>query len=397
MNQLSDLHKTLKEIISDNPDFQTSLLDFYLKSNYDKYISSIKSRKGRSLCITGSNTQTIKEQLKKIVLISDTVVFHTAEYDKHPTLDAFPFPGGFNSDLVRVMTLTDQETKKTQLPNAAELLQVIGLTLSDDQLEPIHDTILGYDFDNPRNHYKINQYYLSTSRKSDIKGNERPILVGLTEKYSDSLYQFIFQEADFLFSNGNLIFSPYLRTSTKESYTLQNMIKAGEINSDLSVFNSDFADTAIGMDILENIPIPYIENVSISVLSEIMKDEGEALAVFRKEFHRAIEDLRELKDADSIKREIRNIKRNLLEDELDKVEQLCKKVVKMKTLSATGAVLTTGIIGVSAYFGLDIASIILAGGGTGIATANEYYRHYTDKQELKRNPMYLLWKIKSKE
>lgn len=397
MNQLSDLHKSLKEIISDNPDFQASLLDFYLKSNYEKYISSIKSRVGRSLCITGSNTQTIKDQLKKVIFISDTVIFHTTEYEKHPTLDAFPFPGGFNSDLVRVMTLTNQETKKTQLPNAAELLQVIGLTLSDDQLEPIHDTILGYDFDNPRNNYKINQFYLSTSRKSDSKGNERPILVGLTEKYNDSLYRFIFKEADFLFSNGNLIFSPYLRTSSKESHTFQNMLKAAEINSDLSVFNSDFSNTTIGMDILENIKIPYIENVSISVLSEIMKDEGEALTSFRKEFHRAIEDLRDLRDAESIKREIRNIKRSLFEDELDKVEQLCKKVAKMKTLSTMGAVVTSGIIGISAYFGLDIASIILAGGGTGIATANEYYRHYTDKQDLKNNPMYLLWKIKSKE
>jgi len=69
----------------------------------------------------------------------------------------------------------------------------------------------------------------------------------------------------------------------------------------------------------------------------------------------------------------------------------------MKTLSSFGAVVTTAVIGISAYFGLDIASIIMAGGGTGLATANELYKHYIDSQELKSNPMYLLWKIKSKK
>ncbi len=396
MTTLRELHTNLKEIVSRNPDFQNSLLDFYLKSQYEKYISTIQSKNGRNLCITSSNTQTLKDQLKKIVLIADTIVFNTTDFVKNPTLDAFPFPGGFDSDLVRVMYATEKETKHSFIPNAAELLSFIGMAITDKTLEPIHDSILGYDIDNPQNSYKRNQFYLSSTKQKDIHGIERPILVGLTERYNDSIYQFIFNEADYLFKNGNLVFTPYLRTSSNDNNTLHNVLKAGTLNSDLSVFDSSFSESSIQMNILENIDIPYIENVSIQTLSKIIKDEGDALASFRKQFHRAVEDLKELKDHESIKKELKYIKRNLFEDELDKVELLCKKVIKMKTLSAVGAVVTTGIIGISAYFGLDIASIVMATGGTGLATANELYRHYSDNQELKKNPMYLLWKIKSK-
>jgi hypothetical protein len=58
------------------------------------------------------------------------------------------------------------------LPKAAELLQVIGLTFSEEQLKIIHDTIIEYDFGNLRNNYKINLYNLSTSRKAVIIENE---------------------------------------------------------------------------------------------------------------------------------------------------------------------------------------------------------------------------------
>lgn len=395
MKTLSELHIELRSILSRNPKFKASLLDFYLKSLYQEYISSIQATKGRKFCITGENIDSIKNQLKKIILITDTIVFHTTDFDPKPTLDAFPFPGGFSSDLVRIMTAAE-EGNKTFIPNVSELLQLIGIAVTDEKLEHIHDTILGYDVDNPQNSYHRNQFTLSSTRLADINGVEQPVLVGLTERYSEKLYDFIFDEADYLFSNGNLVFSPYLRTSINGKNILHNLLKAGAINTNLSVIDSNFSNSSIQMDILNNIDIPYIENVPFKVLSEILKDEGEALSSFRKLFIRTIEDIQDSDDKESIKTKLKYIKRNLFEDELDKVEQLCKKVSKMKTLSSLGAVVTTAVIGISAYFGLDIASIIMAGGGTGLTTANELYKHYVDRQEMKNNPMYLLWKIKSK-
>src|SRR3972149_177517 len=392
MKSLSELHINLKAILSSHPDFKESLLDFYLKSLYEQYIDSIKATQGRKFCITGMNTDDIKKQLKKIILISDTIVFHTTDYNHKPTLDAFPFPSGFNSDLIRIMTLAE-EGGKDFIPNAAEVLSAIGMATSDKNLELLYDTILGYDVDNPKNSYRRNQYTLSSSRLADANGVERPVLVGLTERYSKTLYDFIFDEADYLFTNGNLVFSPYIRTSSNGKNILHNILKAGAINTNLSVMDSKYSITSAQIDILNNIDIPYIENVPFKVLCDIIKDEGEALSSFRKLFIRTIEDIQDLDDKESIKKEIKYIKRNLFEDELEKVEQVCKKVSKMKTLSSFGAVVTTAVIGISAYFGLDIASIIMAGGGTGLATANELYKHYIDSQELKSNPMYLLWKI----
>lgn len=397
MISLTELHTKLKKIVLKNPDFKYSLFDFYLKSQYEQYVSAIQSKNGRKFCISCPNIEYLKNQINKIILLSDTVVFTTTDFDKKPTLDVFPFPRGFNTDLIRIMTASEEGTEKSFIPNVEDMLNIIGLTISDEKLEFLHNSILGYDVDNPKNSYQRNQFYLSASIHKDKNGNEQPMLVGLTEKYSDSLYQFIFKDADTLFTDGNIVFSPFLRTSGNINNTMYNVLKAGALNTNFFVFDSRFSENPCKIDILENIAIPYIENVSIQTLSKIIKDEGESLASFRNKFQRVIEDIQDQEDSEKIKREMKHLKRDLFEDELEEVEKLCKKVIKMKTLSSVGAVVTTGIISVSAYFGLDIASIIMAAGTTGYATANELYNHYLVTQELKKNPMYFIWKIKSKK
>jgi hypothetical protein len=397
MKNLHDLHKTLIEIISVHPEYKEGLTDFFIKSQYESYLNNIKEKEGRKLFITGRNVQEIKNQLKKLILISDTIVFNTSDFFTKPTLDFVPFPKGFDSNLIRVIELTETESGKSFIPDAKTIVDAIGILLMDEKLKDHHNTLLGYDNENPNNSYSINNFMLSSSIISDKFNNEVPILVGLTERYSSDLYKLLLEDAEYLFSNGNIVFSPYIRTSSKAEHTLQNIIKADSLNLNYSLYNKDFLSDSIEIDILKNINIPYIENVPIELLSEIIKDEGQALKSFRKQFSRTMEDLQVLDNVDDINRELKYIKRNLFEDELDKVEQLCKKMTKMKTLSSIGAVVTTGVIGLSAYLGLDISGILMAGGGTGLTTANELYKLQNEKQELINSPMYLLWKIKSKK
>lgn len=394
MNKLKTLNKGLLKTTNAFPKDSWSILDFYYKSNYDDYTTAIKNADGRKITVMGNSIKDISTQLKKLLLISDTIIFNVNNYDDKPSPAFFPFPQGFDSNILQIVTVEDADGSNQIIPNLTQLMQVWSAFNSDKKLSE-RTTLLGFDFNNPDLSWQRNPFTLTSHIIKDKFGTEYPLILGFCYKYDQSTYDFLFNEGKDLLDDGNIVFAPFIRSPQNNSDIERQLFKAGVIDTSLFIEDNQIKNLNGELHLLSDLNVPYIENVSLKLLSQIIKDEGQSLKEFRKIVNRAIEDIQTLKDREQIVKEIRYLKRNLFEDEFEKVGQLCKKVTKMKSLSAVGAVVTTGVISISSYYGLDIASIILAGGGTATVAANELYRAYEEKNDIRKNPTYFLWKVKN--
>ena len=153
------------------------------------------------------------------------------------------------------------------------------------------------------------------------------------------------------------------------------------------------ARTRAASDMVLELEFPYLEDVPLNILSEVLDDEGESISAFRREIRRAIEDVNSAKDTAEIAKRVVTLKRDVLEDELEKVRRVLDRVSRMNSIARIGAYVGVGSLTVAAFYGLSAAGAITGGAGVAAATLSSLWRNYEDAREIHRSPMHFVWRI----
>lgn len=151
-----------------------------------------------------------------------------------------------------------------------------------------------------------------------------------------------------------------------------------------------------------NISLPFIEGISLKLLHKIMNDEYDSLLEFRKavteNISKYLNSLKTEKEISKIAKIGAEIKRDIADPEIAKLNRLYRKILRTRSIKIAGAAISTLSLEIAAFFSGDLISSftqILGAGGLGIL-AKEYSDYRSDLYSLKDNTWYFAWHLKSK-
>ncbi len=193
--------------------------------------------------------------------------------------------------------------------------------------------------------------------------------------------------------SGRAVFAPFVFAAPGASDVDEGALKAALLQSTLVVGTQAITTPTGTVHPLKHLAIPYLEDVPLPLLAEILADEGESLRAFRRHVDRAVEDIARSPDPAEIERQVLRIRRDLFEDELDRVKQTCERLTRMRALARIGAYVGTTALSLAAVVGLSPPSIICGATGLATATIAELYRNFEEVRNVRRSPMHFVWQL----
>jgi hypothetical protein len=139
--------------------------------------------------------------------------------------------------------------------------------------------------------------------------------------------------------------------------------------------------------------MPYLEDLPLSTLAKVIDDEGESIRSFRRQFDRLMEDIQDSKDEADADKRVTKFKREVLEDEIDKVRHALSRVSRMNSVTRAGAYLGVTALTVAVFNGLSVPSLITGLSGTAAAAVTAWYRSYLEARDACRSPAHVLWRL----
>ena len=144
------------------------------------------------------------------------------------------------------------------------------------------------------------------------------------------------------------------------------------------------------MTSLFNLNVPTVENVDMETLQKIKNDNEEVYKLFSSSMLSALQSIGNDVGTPEWNKEIRYIQKNLIDDNIDKVNTELKKIGNMRTLRALGYAVVLVALNISAPNATT--PLMLATEGASILV-KEALQHLKDTNQLKKNPSYYLWKV----
>ena len=139
-------------------------------------------------------------------------------------------------------------------------------------------------------------------------------------------------------------------------------------------------------DLMLNFDLNFFEDIDIRDLMSIRKDDGEEFELFRRELEKQLRDLKLEKDVLKIKSKIEDVKHELEEVQIAAINSKIKSIKNKSSID-----IGIGLAGLG-------ASVFTSGISTFATLISIFngYKTYTEYQnEIKENPSYFLWKVKS--
>ncbi|MCX7016311.1 MAG: hypothetical protein NTW86_27775, partial [Candidatus Sumerlaeota bacterium] len=98
---------------------------------------------------------------------------------------------------------------------------------------------------------------------------------------------------------------------------------------------------------------------------------------------------------DEMRKTCMQIKSDIIEPEIAKLNLAYQRIVKTKSFSAVGATVSVVALSAAALLAPSIAAYVALLGSSGVVlTLTEWSEYQNNKQALKENPYYLLWRMK---
>lgn len=393
--QIAILNKQMYKLIASFPKARGELVDFHFKSEFENYLSAIQSTAGRSLFVTANDTDQMRAAIRRLVLLSDMIVFNTHSYTGSGKISFFPIPDRTRSPVLGLMPVLDPVSKKHRPPKPVEVGSLLSLLGTRSLQTGSPEGILGIEWSAGTPGWQQSNFTRTTEPYKNDKGQKCHIASGLTHiqiPREDTLLD----EAKSLLSEGQVVFAPFIRTKRDSSSVDEGVLKAGLFGGVLTVQNSEILNETGILHPLTELTIPYLEKVPLPLLSKVLEDEGESLKKFRMHMNRALEDIEDSTEPDDAKRIIKRFKRDILEDELDRVRQVLGKVSRMNSMIRIGAYVGTAALSIAGILGLNLPGIVFGASGIATLTLAELYKNYEEKRGVLNSPMHFVWRIESK-
>ena len=369
------------------------LMDFHYKSNFENYLDAMQNASGRKLLVFANTIEDIEATIRRLMLVADHIIFNVKTYADTPSLSIFPISDKHRSPVLGAMTSMDAESHKERLPSLEEVLLAIDFLSQKAIDSKVPDSILGYEWNHSDGNWQRSYFTRTTSAVQNATGRKCHLTVGFAYEYSQPTYDWLTKDARSLLLDGHIVFAPFAR-STPGSESLGERLHKARISFTRLTINDEKLVLPSGqIHPLAQLKLPYLENVPLDLLAKALRDESESLREFRRVVDRAIEDITMLENPSEIEKEMTRLKRDLLEDELDRVAKLCKRLSRMKSFSAVSAVLTTTTIAALGAMNVALPALVLPISGGLTMSLRDLYQNYEQQKEIKTSPMHFLWKL----
>jgi hypothetical protein len=383
------------KLISTFPQARGELVDFHFKSEFDNYLSAIQSASGQTLFVSATNTEDMKSAIRRLILVSDLIVFNVQSYTGPGKICFFPIPDNTRSPVLGLMSVLDPELKKERPPKPVEVAYLLSTLGSRSLQTGSPEGILGIEWSPEARGWQQSQFTRTSEPYRNRKGQKCHIASGLAHVEIPTEDRLL-EETKSLLCNGQAVFAPFVRLTECSPFIDEGVLKAGLFSAVLTVQDSLIRNQTGILHPLTQLEIPYFEQVPLSLLAKILEDEGESLTAFRRHIDRAMVDIENSTEPVEAARIIERFKRDLLEDELDRVRQVLGKISRMKALTRIGAYVCTAALSIGGIMGLELPGIVVGAGGIAAVTLDKLYKNYEEKRNVRHSAMHFIWSIESK-
>ncbi|MEO8381689.1 MAG: hypothetical protein ABI779_18655 [Acidobacteriota bacterium] len=374
------------------PPARVELFDFHFKSCVEDYVAAIQRTPGRKVLIKADRHLDVASSLRKLLLMTDVMVISSADATARSGLSFFPVSDKIRSPVLGLQAVMD-EGRKYRPPSPAEVAYLTFLLVELAKERNTPASILGVPWNAQETGWRRTMFTRTSEPFENAKGEACHIAAGIIHGGEIPLYDWLEQEAKPLLLSGRAVFAPFVFAAPETADVDEGALKAALLHSDLVVSAQAITTSTGRIHPLTHLAVPYLEDVPLPLLTEIIADEGESLCSFRRHVDRALEDIGRSADPAEVERQIIRIRRDLFEDELDRVRQTCERLSRMRALARIGAYVGTAAMSLAAVAGLSPPSIICGAAGLATATVAELYRNFEEVRNLRRSPMHFVWQL----
>jgi hypothetical protein len=207
-----------------------------------------------------------------------------------------------------------------------------------------------------------------------------------------------------LIERGRVIYTPermlmYRKSGTDDGTVTWDILNVEEGSSDYWKV-ADETDT-IGMSAdstdkrhyteLCELAIPFITGVNFGDLAKILDDEADLLIEFRSELRKIVDDAR------AGKRTSMEVINDVINPRIHKIARRFRAISNAARLKLGGAAIGVATLSLASYMSSGLLPTLVAtiGGSSGAAyMAKEYAGFLMDREALKDDPIYLLWRLR---
>jgi len=392
INDLGKLNASLFDLVESFPRATWELVDYHFKSTYDDYLAGLQHSAGRRLAVFAGDLEYLDRLCRRLLIVADTVIFNVATYSDKPSVAMFPVPDSAGSSVLGVAPVVDSDSSRPRFPKPVEVAYMLTATAAlAESGGP--DTVLGYEWGRESGVWQRSNFTRTSEPYRNDRGEACHIAVGLGCRYDEETYRWLSEQARELMVRGALVFAPFVRVTPGVAAADEGLMKSRALGAAFATADREIRVERGDLHPVTTLAVPYIENVPLSLLGEVLADEGDSLRAFRHAMDRAIEDMEAASDPASAKIELRHLKRDLLEDELARLADTCQRITRMRTLSAAGAVVATGAISLAAAFGMAVPEVIMGAAGGLATTLAGLWQTFEEKWQVRKSPVYWLWRV----
>jgi hypothetical protein len=391
-SSLPALAAELFGLLDSFPPARAELFDFHFKSCVEDYVAAIQTTPGRRVLITADHHLHVGSSLRKLLLMTDVMVISSADATARSGFSFFPISDKVRSPVLGLQAISD-DGRTYRPPSPAEVSYATFLIAELAKERNTPASILGVPWDAQETGWRRTMFTRTSEPFKNAKGEACHIAAGIIHGGEVGLYDWLEQEAKKLLLSGRAVFAPFVFAAPGATDVDEGALKAALLQSTLVVGSQAITTPTGTVHPLTHLAIPYLEDVPLPLLAEILADEDESLRAFRRHVDRALEDIARSADPAEIERQVLRIRRDLFEDELDRVKQTCERLTRMRALARIGAYVGTAALSLAAVVGLSPPSIICGATGLATATIAELYRNFEEVRNVRRSPMHFVWQL----
>ena len=391
---LAELNLALLRRMASHPPAKNELLDFHLKHSADEYIKALKAFSGNKLLIGANDGAEASRLIRRAAIVADVVVLRVASHLCNPSLSLVPIEDDLASPVLGLASAIDSTTGKERVANPSEYLYGMGVLAATQPAGPATLEMLGRPFDSTLEPTWHATTFSRTSRAFKNALGEACHLAGGAIHVRVPQADLFLEDAKPFLRTGQLVYAPFVSLPSDSRNIAETALKADLIGGHGGAIGATLGSDS-ETDLLMNLQFPYLENVRTDLLSKILQDEFASVASFRRELGRLLQDIRLANTgAEELKRMVK-FRREVLEDELEKVRKTMERVSRLNAVARVGAYVGTGALAISAFFGVNAAAAITGGAGIAASTLLGLWRNREDAQDARRSSMHLFWRIGS--
>lgn len=141
---------------------------------------------------------------------------------------------------------------------------------------------------------------------------------------------------------------------------------------------------------LHNIDLKFLDNISINNILKVRRKEKSAFEDFRQYFREFCQEIKSMPETENFKKEILKLRKEKIDPQLRKLDREFGRIKRHRFVR--GAAIGIGTLSGAAVLGPAVMPVLTGGL---IALLREYSEYDKERDKLKENSLYFLWKLKS--